>query len=138
MFILNLQRSFYDYTSDYHYDYDYEYDYGTEKETGEFFKRRRKSKAPQDYDYEYDYDYDYDYDYPFEDDFCFSCAANVNLFVMDSLQNKSETSLTFPFLSQSLTFPFQPHKTHKQYVTLGAKLRPVNLRACLYFSDVLV
>ena len=73
MFILNLQRSFYDYTSDYDYDYDYEYDYGTEKETGEIFKRRRKSKAPQDYDYEYDYDY------ALEEDFCFNCAANVNL-----------------------------------------------------------
>ena len=98
----NLQRSFYDYTSDYDYDYDYDYEYDTE----ETFKSRRKSKAPQDYDYEYDYDY------ALEEDFCFNCAANVNLFDMDSLQNKSEFSLTFPFLRQSLTFTFLPHKTH--------------------------
>ena len=66
----NLQRSFYDYTADYDYDYDYDYEYDTE----EIFKsRRRKSKAPQDYDYDYDYEYD------FEDNFCFNCAANVNL-----------------------------------------------------------
>ena len=66
----NLQRSFYDYTADYDYDYNYDYEYDTE----EIFKKsRRKSKAPQDYNYEYDYDYDS------EDNFCFNCAANVNL-----------------------------------------------------------
>ena len=119
---INIQRSFYDYDYDEDYDEDYDYEYKTE----DIFKRRRKSKAPQDYDY--DYDYEYDYDYAFEDDSCFNCAADVNIFVMDSLQNKSETSLTFPFVKQwnslslsyltRLTPIIDPKKTICKYILM--------------------